>query len=140
MTLILPTDTSDGVERLASLDRRIADLEARSRSSETWRGWFRSLIRWLATTPPLLVVLVVAMEALVGSDGAFFGPPLDCPMGVGRSALGRGCGAGRRRQEIPAHATDSHRCDIRRYIQFLEVAVLQPYRAEQSCLWQASRG
>jgi hypothetical protein len=64
MTSIPPTDTPDGVELLASLERRVADLEARSRSSDTWRGWLRSLLRWLAVAPPLLLVLLAAIDRL----------------------------------------------------------------------------
>jgi hypothetical protein len=56
------TDTSDDVERFASLERRVADLEARSRAPQTLGALLRYLPRWLATTPPLLVVLLVGLE------------------------------------------------------------------------------
>jgi hypothetical protein len=57
-------DTSDEAEKFASLERRVADLEARSQSSKSWREWSRSVLRWLATTPPLLLVLLVGIDHL----------------------------------------------------------------------------
>jgi hypothetical protein len=57
-------DTSNDVERFADLERRVADLEARSRSPQSGREWSRSLLRWLATTPPLLLVFLVGMDRL----------------------------------------------------------------------------
>jgi hypothetical protein len=57
-------DPSNDVERFADLERRVADLEARSRSPQSWREWSRSLLRWLATTPPLLLVFLVGMDRL----------------------------------------------------------------------------
>ncbi len=64
MRSTLPTDISDDVERFAELERQVAELEARSLSPQTWRGWLRSLLRWLAMTPPLLLVLLVGMDRL----------------------------------------------------------------------------
>src|SRR5271165_6899519 len=62
MTSRLAVDPSDVVEQFASLERRVADLEARSQSPQTWREWLRSFLRWLATTPPLLLVLLVGID------------------------------------------------------------------------------
>ena len=64
MRSTLPTNSSDNAERFAELERRVADLEARSRSPQTWREWLRSLLRWLATTLALLLVLLVGMDRL----------------------------------------------------------------------------
>jgi hypothetical protein len=57
-------DTSDDVEKFAALERRVAALEARSQSPQTWREWLRSVLRWLATAPPLLLVLLVGIDHL----------------------------------------------------------------------------
>ena len=134
MTSILPTDTSDGIELLASIDRRIADLEARSRSSETWRGWLRSLLRWLATTPPLLMVLVVAMDRLSSATG----------LSLGLVLIVLWASAAMLWAAVEVLAGGDRRFRLTRLILIVaifavifsswEVAVLQPYRAEQSCL------
>jgi hypothetical protein len=76
MTSTLAMDTSDDVERFASLERRVADLEARSHSPQTWREWLRSLLRWLATTPPLLLVLLIGIDHLSSATTLPLGPLL----------------------------------------------------------------
>ena len=60
----LPMHTMDEVERIDALERRVVDLEARSRSAQTWGAWSRSVLRWLATTPPLILLLLVGLDRL----------------------------------------------------------------------------
>jgi hypothetical protein len=52
------------VERIGSVERRVAGLEARSRFLQTLGARLRFLLRWLATTLPLLLVLLVGLEQL----------------------------------------------------------------------------
>ena len=66
-------DPSGAVERIDSLERRVADLEMRSRSAQTWRGWLRSLLRWLATTPPLLLLLLIGLDRVSSSASLSLG-------------------------------------------------------------------
>jgi len=40
-----------------------------SASPKTWHAWLRSILRWLATTPPLLLVLLVGMDFLSSTTG-----------------------------------------------------------------------
>ena len=134
MTSIFPTDRSDEVEFLATLEQRIADLEARSRSSDTWRGWFRSLLRWLATAPPLLILLVVALDRLSSATGLSLGILL---VVVWASAAVLWAA-------VEVLAGGDKRFRLTRLILIVamfavifgywEVGVFQPYRAEQSCL------
>jgi hypothetical protein len=62
--MITPTSDSDQAGRISSLERRVSDLEERCRSPQAWRAWLRSVLRWSATTPPLLLVLLVGVDRL----------------------------------------------------------------------------
>jgi hypothetical protein len=57
-------DSSGRSDRIDCLERRVAELEARMRAPQTVRGWLRSLLRWLAVTPPLLILLLVGLDQL----------------------------------------------------------------------------
>jgi hypothetical protein len=63
MSSVLSIDPPTG-DRIASLERRVSDLESQSRSPRTLVAWLRSLLRWLATTPPMLVVLLIGLDYL----------------------------------------------------------------------------
>lgn len=62
MSTTVPADTAPEAEQLTSLERRVADLESRIVSPKGWRDWIRSLLRWLAMTPPLLLLLLIGLD------------------------------------------------------------------------------
>jgi hypothetical protein len=127
-------DTSGEVERIDSLERRVADLEARSRSPQTWRGWFRSLLRWLATTPPLLLFLLVGLDHLSSATSLSLGVLL---FGVWASAAVLWA-------VVEVFAGLDLRFRLTRLILvvamlalslgYWQVTIRQPYLAEQHCL------
>src|SRR3954465_5405857 len=67
MTLRDPMDTPEDVDRFVSLERRVSNVEMQVRSPNTWREWLRGLSRWLAATPPLVLLLLVGMDRLSSS-------------------------------------------------------------------------
>ena len=134
MTSTLAMDTSDDVERFASLERRVADLEARSQSPQTWREWLRSLLRWLATTPPLLLVLLIGIDHLSSATTLPLGPLL-IVLWASAAVLWAA---------VEVLAGGDLRFRLTRLILLVamlavilgywQVTVHQPYAAEQSCL------
>jgi len=63
----IPMDTPEDVDRFASLEQRVSNLEMQIHSPNTWREWLRGLLRWLAATPPLVLLLLVGMDRLSSS-------------------------------------------------------------------------
>src|SRR5262249_8599378 len=63
----VPMDPPEDSDRFASLERRVSNLEMQLRSRNTWREWLRGLLRWLAATPPLVLLLLVGMDRLSSS-------------------------------------------------------------------------
>lgn len=59
----LATLPSELADRLEALERRVADLESGGRPA-TWPGWSRSVLRWLAVNPPLLLLGLVCVDSL----------------------------------------------------------------------------
>jgi hypothetical protein len=134
MTSTLAMDTSDDVEKLASLERRVADLEARSQSPQTWREWLRSLLRWLATTPPLLLVLLVGIDHLSTATAL--------PLGLLLIVLWASATVLWAAVEVLAGGDLRFRVTrlillvamLAVILGYWQVTVHQPYTAEQSCL------
>jgi hypothetical protein len=134
MTSTLAMDTSDDVKRFASLERRVADLEARSQSPQTWREWLRSLLRWLATTPPMLLVLLIGIDHLSSATTLPLGPLL-IVLWASAAVLWAA---------VEVLAGGDLRFRLTRLILLVamlavilgywQVTVHQPYAAEQSCL------
>ena len=58
-----PMDPSN-VERIDSMERRVAGAETGSRSARALGARRRSVLRWLATSLPLLAVLLVGLDRL----------------------------------------------------------------------------
>jgi hypothetical protein len=127
-------DTSDDVQKFASLERRVADLEARSQSPQTWREWLRSFLRWLATTPPLLLVLLVGIDRLSSATAL--------PLGFLLIVLWASAAVLWAAVEVLAGGDLRFRVTrlillvaiVAACMGYWQVAVHQPYAAEQSCL------
>jgi hypothetical protein len=127
-------DASEGAKKFASLERRVAELEARSQSRQTWREWLRSLLRWLATAPPLLLVFLVGVDRLSSATALPLGGLL---IVVWASAAVLWAA-------IEVLAGGNLRFRVTRLILlvavlavilgFWQVNVHQPYAAERSCL------
>jgi hypothetical protein len=134
MTSTLAMDTSDDVEKFASLERRVADLEARSQSPQTWREWLRSFLRWLATTPPLLLVLLVGIDHLSSATAL--------PLGFLLIVLWASAAVLWAAVEVLAGGDLRFRvtrlillvATLAVILAYWQVTVHQPYAAEQSCL------
>jgi hypothetical protein len=134
MTSTLAMHTSDDVEKLASLERRVADLEARSQSTQTWLEWLRSLLHWLATTPPLLLVLLVGIDHLSTATAL--------PLGLLLIVLWASAAVLWAAVEVLAGGDLRFRVTrlillvamLAVILAYWQVTVHQPYAAEQSCL------
>ncbi len=127
-------DPSGAVERIDSLERRVADLEMQSRSAQTWRGWLRALLRWLATTPPLLLFLLIGLDRVSSAASLSLGVLM---FGVWASAAVLW-------GVVEVFAGSHLRFRLTRLILivamlalvlgYYQVTVRQPYLAEQRCL------
>jgi hypothetical protein len=125
---------SSNDERIDSLVRRVADLETRIRSPETLGAWLRSLLRWLATTPPLLLLLLVGLERLSSLTS----------LSVGVLLFSLWASAAVVWAVVQVFAGGNMRFRLTRLIlivamlavilEYWQVAVHEPYLAEQSCL------
>jgi len=127
-------DTSDEMERIARQERRVAGSEARSRRPQTWRARLRSLLRWLATTPPLLLVLLIAMDHLSSATVQ--------PLGILLFALWASAALLWAAVEVLAGGDLRFRLTrlilivamLAVILGYLQVTVHQPHLAEQRCL------
>ena len=54
-------------DRLSNLERRVRELESSRTPVRPWLVWTRSVLRWWATMPPLLLVLLVGVDRLSAS-------------------------------------------------------------------------